>query len=155
MIRAFLLATALLAASFSGAGAASSDTPLPEKVVAMLRAANIGEAHLGVHAIRVADGAVVLSHRPHQSMQPASTIKVLTAIAGLEQLGPTYRGRTELRSAAKLTDGVLEGDLVLRGMGDPDLDWESLQRMLQTPGSTAVRRDAGVSLQRHSRCADA
>ncbi len=140
MIRPFLPACFLFAAIVFNAQA---QTPLPEKVVAMLRAANIGEQHVGIHAIRVADGAVVLSHRPNQSMQPASSMKVLTAIAGLEQLGPTYRGRTELRTAAKLTDGVLEGDLVLRGMGDPDMDWESLQKMLQTLRNKGIQRIRG------------
>ena len=42
------------------------------------------------------------------------------------------RGRAELRSKGEIKDGVLKGDLVLRGMGDADLDWEALQRMLQT-----------------------
>lgn len=140
MIRPFFLACFLIAATGFGAQA---QTPLPEKVIAMLRAANIGEAHLGIHAIRVADGAVVLSHRPDQSMQPASTMKVLTAIAGLEQLGPTYRARTELRTAATLANGTLEGDLVLRGMGDPDMDWESLQKMLRTLRNKGIERIRG------------
>ncbi len=140
MIRPFFIACLL---SVVMAGEVRAQTPLPEKVVAMLRAANIGEAHLGIHAIRVADGTVVLSHRPDQSMQPASTMKVLTAIAGLEQLGPTYRARTELRTAAKVANGVLDGDLVLRGMGDPDMDWESLQKMLQTLRNKGIQRIRG------------
>jgi len=129
MFRVVFLAYLL---SVSGPSVAGALTPLPEKVVAMLRAANIGQEHLGIHAIRLSDGATVLSHRPNQSMQPASSLKVLTAIAGLEQLGPTYRARTELRATGKVVNGVLEADLVLRGMGDPDLDWESFRKMLQS-----------------------
>ena len=47
-------------------------------------------------------------------MQPASTIKVVTTLVALEQLGPAFRGRTELRTNAPIRQGVLEGDVVLR-----------------------------------------
>jgi serine-type D-Ala-D-Ala carboxypeptidase/endopeptidase (penicillin-binding protein 4) len=140
MFRAVFLAYLLSVSCLSDAGA---QTPLPEKVVAMLRAANIGEEHLGIHAIRLSDGLTVLSHRPNQSMQPASSLKVLTAIAGLEQLGPTYRARTELRAAGNVINGVLEGDLVLRGMGDLDLDWESFRKMLQNLRYKGIQRIRG------------
>ncbi len=123
--------------------AALAQAPLPEKVSNLLRAANIGEAHLSVHAIRLSDGATLVSHQPDKLMQPASTLKVLTAIVGLEQLGPTFRARTELRTAAAVNAGVLEGDLVLRGMGDPDMDWESFRKMLQRARDKGIQRIRG------------
>ncbi len=98
----------------------------------MLGAANIPADAVGAVVIRSDDDVTILAHRADASMQPASTLKVLTSIVGLEKLGPTYRGRTELRSSAEVVSGVLQGDLVLRGVGDPDLDWEALQRMLQS-----------------------
>ena len=105
---------------------------LPASVVTKLAAANIPIEAVGAVVIRTADGATMLAHRPDASMQPASTLKVLTSIVGLETLGPTYRGRTELRTSAEVVDGALQGELVLRGLGDPDLDWQALQRMLQS-----------------------
>jgi D-alanyl-D-alanine carboxypeptidase/D-alanyl-D-alanine-endopeptidase (penicillin-binding protein 4) len=87
---------------------------------------------MGVVVMRVSDGATVMAHQPDVSLQPASTLKPLTAIVGLERLGPSYRGRSELRTKGELVNGELRGDLVLRGMGDPDLDWPAFQRMLQT-----------------------
>ncbi|MEQ1516903.1 MAG: D-alanyl-D-alanine carboxypeptidase/D-alanyl-D-alanine-endopeptidase [Usitatibacteraceae bacterium] len=107
-------------------------TELPAKALSGLKTANIPIDAVGAIAIRLSDGAVLLSHRPDASMQPASTLKTVTSIVGLERLGPTYRGRSELRSKGEVVDGVLKGDLTLRGLGDPDLDWEALQRMLQT-----------------------
>ena len=105
---------------------------LPTTVVALLKVANIPTDAIGSVVIRVADGATVLSHQPGASMQPASTLKLVTSIVALERLGPTYRGRAELRTKGELVDGELRGDLLLRGMGNPDLNWEALQRMLQT-----------------------
>ena len=105
---------------------------LPTTVVSMLKDANIPADAMGAIVIRVSDGATILAHRSEVSLQPASTLKILTSIVGLERLGPTYRGRTELRTKGEQVDGVLRGDLVLRGMGNPDLNWEALQRTLQT-----------------------
>ncbi|MEP7154150.1 MAG: D-alanyl-D-alanine carboxypeptidase/D-alanyl-D-alanine-endopeptidase [Betaproteobacteria bacterium] len=116
---------------------------LPDTVVAKLRASGIPEDALGAIVVRVSDGAVRLSHHADASLQPASTLKLLTSIVSLERLGPTYRGRTELRTAARDTDGTLEGDLVLRGMADPDLDWMSFRTMLQTVRNKGIRRING------------
>ena len=112
---------------------------LPTTVVIGLGAANIPTEAMGAIAIRITDGAVLLSHQADASLQPASTLKLVTSIVGLEQLGPTFRGRAELRTNGELANGVLRGNLVLRGVGNPDLDWEGLQRMLQT------LRDKGIS----------
>jgi D-alanyl-D-alanine carboxypeptidase/D-alanyl-D-alanine-endopeptidase (penicillin-binding protein 4) len=105
---------------------------LPANVVSMLAAAKIPVDAMGAMVRRIPDDTTVLSHQAETSLQPASTLKVLTSIAGLEKLGPTYRGRTELRTRGDLADGVLLGDLILRGVGNPDLEWEAFQRMLQT-----------------------
>jgi len=55
---------------------------------------------------------VMWSHNPDQSMVPASTLKVLTSLAALHDLGSDYRFPTDF-----LLDG--EGNLVIRGYGDP------------------------------------
>ena len=117
---------------------------LPANVLTMLNAADIPPDAVGAIVIRVSDGAIVLSHQAGVSLQPASTLKLVTSIVGLERLGPTYRGRAELRTNAELVDGVLpgdltlRGDLVLRGVGNPDLDWQAFQRMLQTLRHTGI-----------------
>lgn len=123
---------------------------LPAAVTNALGVAGIPADALGAIVIRVSDGATIISHRADASMQPASTMKLLTAIVGLERLGPTYRGRAELRSAANIVDGVLEGDLILRGLGDPDLDWMALRRMLQTLRNKGIREIRGdLIVDRH------
>jgi D-alanyl-D-alanine carboxypeptidase/D-alanyl-D-alanine-endopeptidase (penicillin-binding protein 4) len=66
-----------------------------------------------------------------RALQPASTMKVLTTLAGLELLGPTWRGRTQLLSAGRIEQGVLHGDLVLQGGADMDLSADALQALLR------------------------
>ena len=123
---------------------------LPASVINLLAAANIPADAVGAVVIRSADDETILAHRADASMQPASTLKVLTSIVGLEKLGPTYRGRAELRTSGEVVNGALQGDLVLRGLGDPDLDWEALQRMLQSlrhKGITELKGDLVLDRQ--------
>ncbi|MEG0885125.1 MAG: D-alanyl-D-alanine carboxypeptidase/D-alanyl-D-alanine-endopeptidase, partial [Janthinobacterium sp.] len=76
--------------------------------------------------------STLLSHGAERSMQPASTMKLVTTAVGLEQLGPIFRGRTELRTSADVINGVLKGDLILRGGADTDFNADVLAHMLQT-----------------------
>ncbi|XVO21833.1 MAG: hypothetical protein HEQ15_04505 [Betaproteobacteria bacterium] len=76
-------------------------------------------------------------------MQPASTIKVLTAIVGLDKLGPAYRSRTEISTSAPIVGDQLNGDLVIRGEGNTDISWEDFSRMLQAVRQSGIREIRG------------
>jgi len=116
---------------------------LPPPVLARLRAAGIPHDAMGVVVQRLSDGTTLLSHGPERSMQPASTLKLLTSIVALETLGPAFRGRTELRTRGEVIDGVLKADLVLRGGGDVDFDWPAFERMLRVLRLQGVREIDG------------
>jgi len=134
---------ALISALLLAAWLPATLAQLPEPVTGMLRAANIPEEALGVVVLRLPDAVPLLSHGAERSLQPGSTMKLLTTLVALDKLGPTYRGRTELRTAGTIEDNVLLGDLVLRGGGDADLRWEALQDMLQTLRNRGVETIRG------------
>ena len=120
---------------------ASAQAQLPDAVKAQLAAANIPDTAVGALVLRGND--TLVSHLADRPMQPASTMKILTTLAGLEQLTPIFRGRTELRTAAPLTGDVLKGDLILRGGADMDLSGEVLTRMLQALRNQGIRQIDG------------
>jgi D-alanyl-D-alanine carboxypeptidase/D-alanyl-D-alanine-endopeptidase (penicillin-binding protein 4) len=122
---------------------ATAMAQLPARVTEMLRVSNMPDTALGVAVIRLSDGKLVWSQFADQSMQPASTIKVLTAIVGLDKLGPAYRSRTALLATAPVVEGVLQGDLTLRGEGNTDVTWEDFQRMLLSLRHKGIREIAG------------
>jgi D-alanyl-D-alanine carboxypeptidase/D-alanyl-D-alanine-endopeptidase (penicillin-binding protein 4) len=77
-------------------------------------------------------------------LNPASVMKLVTTYAGLELLGPAYAWKTEAYASGPLRDGVLEGDLVLKGYGDPRLGYEQfwlLLRQLRAKGLREIRGD--------------
>ena len=125
-----MLRPLLIAALIAGLGLPAAHAQLPDSVSVLLRSANIPEDAIGAIVLR--GNTVVMSHGAERSMQPASTMKLVTTAVGLEQLGPTFRGRTELRTSADVINGVLKGDLILRGGADTDFNADVLEHMLQT-----------------------
>ncbi|MEX0144666.1 D-alanyl-D-alanine carboxypeptidase DacB precursor [compost metagenome] len=125
-----MLRPVLMAALLAGLGLSAAQAQLPESVSLLLRSANIPEDAMGAIVLR--GNTTVLSHGAERSMQPASTMKLVTTAVGLEQLGPIFRGRTELRTSADVINGVLKGDLILRGGADTDFNADVLEHMLQT-----------------------
>lgn len=65
---------------------------------------------------------VVATHNAQLSLIPASALKTITTATGLEILGPDYTFPTELRATAPINeDGTLDGNLIIKGGGDPTL----------------------------------
>jgi D-alanyl-D-alanine carboxypeptidase/D-alanyl-D-alanine-endopeptidase (penicillin-binding protein 4) len=74
-------------------------------------------------------GAVIEGHRADAALPPASVAKVVTVLYALALLGPDHRFATRLLAAGPIAGGVLAGDLVLDGSGDPVLDTGVLARL--------------------------
>ena len=141
-------ALALLACfvSFISLGCASvgpAAPALPQAVRLALQQAGVPEDAIAAVAIPLGHPALPWLFRADQPMQPASTMKLLTAIVALDRLGPSHRSSTELRSAAALNGGVLQGDLVLQGGADPDLGVAQFWQMLVDLRQAGVTRIEG------------
>lgn len=75
-----------------------------------------------LHVIDKATGAVIFERNSQLGLPTASTLKVITSITGLDLLGPDYTYKTTLYYTGTLDSiGVLQGDIVIRGSGDPTL----------------------------------
>ncbi len=126
---------------------------LPASVSQALAAVKIPAANVaavvqevGVHNDRLRVNATA-------AMNPASVMKLVTTYAALEQLGPAYRWKTEVHTAGTLQDGVLDGDLVLRGGGDPKLDLEAFWRLVRALRGKGLREIRGGLVLDRSRFA--
>jgi serine-type D-Ala-D-Ala carboxypeptidase/endopeptidase (penicillin-binding protein 4) len=87
---------------------------------------------------------VVLEVHAGTPRSPASIIKVLTTFAALDMLGPGYTWKTRALADGRIANGVLEGDLVLVGGGDPYITserWWSFVQTLRAQGVATIQGD--------------
>lgn len=88
-------------------------------------------------------GRVLAEEMGRAFMPPASTAKAVTALYALDALGPNHRFETSVIATGPVTDGRLEGDLVLAGSGDPLLDSDALGRLAEDLAARGLREVAG------------
>lgn len=92
----------------------------------------------------VGTGRMRESGQARLGLPPASVLKAVTALYALDALGADHRFPTTVQATGPITDGILEGDLVLSGGGDPTLDTDrlaSLAAELKAKGLREVRGD--------------
>lgn len=76
-------------------------------------------------------------------MNPASTIKTLTTLTGLEVLGADYTWETRIHAVGPINDGTLHGDLLIQGGADPFLVEEHVRSMLKVLRRRGIQRITG------------
>ncbi len=99
---------------------------------------------LGFVVLDARSGEVLEQHNPAIALPPASITKLVTALYATDVLGADFRFRTEFRATGPVVDGVIQGDLVLRGSGDPMLDTDALSSMVARLKAAGVRGVTGA-----------
>ena len=123
--------------------ASAHAVPLPRAVVKALQQARIPLSSVGIEVREIKARTPLISLNANEAMNPASTMKLLTTYAGLELLGPAYTWKTEAYLHGKLEQGVLHGDLILRGYGDPKFTVEKFWLWLRDLRSRGLREIQG------------
>ncbi|MCX2957607.1 MAG: D-alanyl-D-alanine carboxypeptidase/D-alanyl-D-alanine-endopeptidase, partial [Serratia symbiotica] len=100
-------------------------------------------ANLALVVQKIGTTTPAIDYHSQQMALPASTQKVLTALAALLQLGPNYRFTTMLESQGGIRDGVLYGNLIARFSGDPTFKRQSLRHMVGILKKQGVHRITG------------
>ncbi len=116
-----LLVLGALLAAAAPARARPADGALDAEVRRVLSTDRRSAARVGVHVVAAASGRVLYSRRATEPFIPASNQKLLTAAVALQALGPDYEFRTELLAGGPIRAGRLEGNLIVRGGGDPTI----------------------------------
>jgi D-alanyl-D-alanine carboxypeptidase/D-alanyl-D-alanine-endopeptidase (penicillin-binding protein 4) len=140
-VRLALLLLVVLPASASVC--ATSLSKLPGSVASALAQAGVPESQIGIYVHDLSSDQEVLSFGAERALNPASTMKLLTTFAALELLGPAYTWKTEAWIDGTLSGKRLEGNLVLKGHGDPKFNVESLWLFLRDLRNRGMRDIAG------------
>ena len=91
----------------------------------------------------VATGQILDSFQPASPVPPASVIKTITALYALDHLGPDHQFTTQVLATQPISAGVLAGDLILSGGGDPTLDTDGLGEMVAALARAGLKRVTG------------
>lgn len=102
-----------------------------DELASVLEESYLGRIDASMHVIRLDDGEEMFSYQKDSLRIPASTMKVVTAASALRALGPSYRFATELYvDGEKNSAGELDGNLYVKGLGDPTMVVEKLWKLV-------------------------
>lgn len=98
---------------------------------------------LGLHIVDLTTGQVLYAYNAQHRMRPASSEKMVTAIAALDRLGPNYLFSTQLLTTATVAGGTLQGDLYIKGVLDPLLSTADVRALAAQLKAAGIRKIAG------------
>lgn len=116
---------------------------LPEELLAFMEKKKIPLEDISVFVQDVSADSPLLLHEADSPRNPASTMKVLTTWTALKVLGPAWTWDTEAWVHGEVRDGVLHGDLILKGYGDPFLVYESFWQFVHDLRLKGLREITG------------
>ena len=90
----------------------------------LMQSESIEGSQIGGIVSNVDTGETIWTHQADLPLNPASTQKLLTMLAVLDTVGPAHRMVTKVEADGEIVDGVLNGDLYIRGSGDPSLEYQ-------------------------------
>ncbi|SFV65092.1 D-alanyl-D-alanine carboxypeptidase [hydrothermal vent metagenome] len=104
---------------------------LPQAINEQIRQSGISKKDISIYIKEAGvGGKVVASLNANKTRTPASVIKVLTTYAAILKLGFNYRWQTKFYTTGKVKNGVLYGDLLIKGFGDPTLKAKDLDKIV-------------------------
>jgi D-alanyl-D-alanine carboxypeptidase/D-alanyl-D-alanine-endopeptidase (penicillin-binding protein 4) len=116
---------------------------LPDSIAASLRLRGLAEQNMGVYVRPVNGGQPILTAYSDTPRNPASTMKLVTTYTALGVLGGDYRWPTEIYTTGNLAGDTLQGDVIIKGYGDPDFRESGFRELLQALRARGIRNIAG------------
>jgi serine-type D-Ala-D-Ala carboxypeptidase/endopeptidase (penicillin-binding protein 4) len=129
----------------------ASAQPLPKEVTQALARAGVPASSISVVVQTVPASSSVtatlepplIKHRADVSVNPASVMKLITTYAALDQLGADFTWKNRVYIDGMLENGVLQGNLIIRGSGDPKLVLERIEELFKQVQAKGVREVRG------------
>ena len=97
----------------------------------------------GVLVVSLSSGEVVCQSRAKDTFVPASLMKLLTSYAAMKKLGPSFRFTTKVLAVEAPVEGVISGDIWIKGSGDPFFVSEKALQLAQTIKESGIRQIRG------------
>jgi D-alanyl-D-alanine carboxypeptidase/D-alanyl-D-alanine-endopeptidase (penicillin-binding protein 4) len=98
---------------------------------------------VGVEVYSLSRQQSLFSMNKDVALSPASSIKTLTALVALKRLGPDFSFETEVYYDGKISNGVLQGDIFLKGGGDPHMVSERMYLLVTSLKRWGIQKITG------------
>lgn len=123
-----------------------SGSHLPAAFAKAAQEAGIPASAISIQIASAETSAVnspLLAHNADKAMQPASLMKLISTAAALDLLGPAYRWTTRFYTNGTQNGETLQGDLIIKGSGDPRLSQRDLWSVLHSLRAQGIRHISG------------
>lgn len=99
--------------------------------------------HVGIKVVSLVNGKCLYHKNARQLFVPASNTKIFTGAAALHYLGPQFCYETQLLSNGPTEEGVVKGDIIIKGAGDPSLKVEDLEKLVSELKKSGINKIDG------------
>lgn len=137
------LVAALVVAAVLAPCTAASALPLPTRLAQALAVPGAPARLSGAVAVDLFTGKTLFARNPDLPLAPASNEKLVVTFTALKELGPSYRFHTSVLSTGQAATGTWQGDLWLKGYGDPTLTSAGLKRLALQLKRAGIHRVEG------------
>jgi D-alanyl-D-alanine carboxypeptidase/D-alanyl-D-alanine-endopeptidase (penicillin-binding protein 4) len=116
---------------------------LKPRIDKLINSASLKQAQTAIEVFSISRNEVLYAYHPNDALIPASNMKLITTAAALTHLGPDYRFATMIAADPPPRQGVVEGDLYIKGFGDPFLVYEEMWKLTHHLAMKGLKRVKG------------
>lgn len=116
---------------------------LRKNLKALYSSKELDNAFLGIYIESLTTGEIIYRHNEHKFFMPASNMKLFTTAASIELLEPEFVYKTGIYHTGNIVNGVLNGDIYIKGSGDPTISGRFYDNDINKPF-----RDAALAVKK-------
>ncbi|HKU55681.1 MAG TPA: D-alanyl-D-alanine carboxypeptidase/D-alanyl-D-alanine-endopeptidase [Gaiellaceae bacterium] len=125
------------------AAQAGSRNAFQQRLAHALHARHVSPSRTGAVVLDLRTGRILFAHNAHLPLRPASNEKLGTTYAALTALGPSFRIETDVLGDGQQAGTTWDGDLVLKGYGDPGLSFAQLRSLARQVAADGIKHVTG------------
>jgi D-alanyl-D-alanine carboxypeptidase/D-alanyl-D-alanine-endopeptidase (penicillin-binding protein 4) len=142
-LRLAATAVAIVAFFVVPAAQAGSRSAFQTDLARALHARHVSPGRTGAIVFDLQTGSTLFAHNPRLPLRPASNEKLATTYAALSALGPSFRIETDVLGEGQQSGTTWQGNLVLKGYGDPALSFAQVNSLARQVAAAGVRHVTG------------
>ena len=125
------------------AAQAGSRSAFQTHLARALHARHVSPGRTGAIVFDLQTGSTLFAHNPRLPLRPASNEKLATTYAALSALGPSFRIETDVLGEGQQSGTTWQGNLVLKGYGDPALSFAQVNSLARQVAAAGIRQVTG------------